>query len=145
MMPPRKLSVSKCRSTGGALVGGMAVVDACVVWLVGVVVVAGCVVVTLGWAVVVLGWAVVVMGCTVLGPLGCGVVEDVGVGLVVVGDEMLVAAVVTGVDFGVVVGSSQRATTHSPQSSATATRSFIVCGTWNNGAGCFRSQRRYFA
>lgn len=114
-------------------------------WLVGVVVVAGSVVVPLGWAVVVLGWAVVVLGCTGAGLLGCGVVEDVGVGLVVAGDEMLAAAVVTGVDFGVVVGSPQRATAHSPQSSATATRNFIVCGTWNNGAGCFRSQRRYFA
>lgn len=143
MMPPRKLSVSKCRSVGGALVGGTTVVDACVVWLVGVVVVAGCAVVVLGWPVVVLGGAVVELGFSVV--LGSGVVGGAGVGLVVAGDERLVAAAVAVVAFVAGVGSSQRATAHSPQSSATATRSFIVCGTWRNGAECFRSQRRYLA
>lgn len=131
-MPPRKLSVSKCRSSGGALVGGTAVVGRCVVLGTGVVVL-GWTVVVWGCGVVVLGWGagVVVLGCTVTG--GGDVVVDKGEGLAVVVDP-LVAAVVTAVVFGgLVVGSSQRATAHSPHSSATATRSLIVCGTWKTG------------
>lgn len=56
-----------------------------------------------------------------------------GEGLAVVVDP-LVAAVVTVVGLGdLVMGSSQRATAHSPHSSATATRSLIVCVTWKTG------------
>lgn len=132
MMPPRKLSVSKCRSSGGALVGGTAVVGACVVLGTGCgVVVLGCGGVVTGSGEVVTECGVVVLGCTEAGVGDEG--GDGGGGLGVVGG----AAVVGIVEFGdlVVVSlvSSQRATAHSPQSSATATRSFIVCGTLKTG------------
>lgn len=134
MMPPRKLSVSKCRSSGGALVGGTAVVGRCVVLGTGVVVL-GWTVVVWGCGDIVLGWgaAVVVLGCTGTG--GDDVVVVVGEGLAVVEELLVVAGVkVVGIgDLVVPVGSSQRATAHSPHNSATATRSLIVCVTWKTG------------
>lgn len=119
MIPPRKLNVSKCLSGGGTTVGDIVVV--------------GCTVVLFGAGTVVGNDVLVVFGVNV--EVGT-VVEDVvelGGGTVKGGDGALVV-----VDTGVVVvvgavvelvGSSQRATAHSPQSSNPQTSSFILCGT----------------
>lgn len=110
IIPPRKLSVSKCRSGGGKAVGGMTVLGAIVVRFV-----TG----TVGDGVV----TVVLFGDTggVVDAGGCGEVVGfvtlAGVGsggpVIVTGVDTVVVGVFTGSKTGI-PGSLQRATAHSP-------------------------------